>query len=1071
MVNRLQPVVLAGFLVSLFTLVSVVLPASAAETLIPVTNGGFESPGAAAPLAWTTTGEGGGTVSRDTSVHRSGGASLLIENDHAALSTVSSEPLDLEVGRFYRLTGYIRTENAVANPESRYPTPVPACISMSSFPFTNHSPAASSTQDWTRVEVVFAATTKKDRVQLHLGRNGAARGKAWFDDLSIESVEKIEEVIPWETIRFAGKGYRYDDRGWIFVHVEGEPHTRGVQFGTLVWREIAAYIQKLANQENQKDPVAGWNSLRVLTDALMLRKFEEEYLAEMQGIAAGAARAGARFESRPVDLLDIATLNSVIDLGQMTDALKNTPSAVSGKSFLSAEEELSIPNRQHKCSSFAATGPATADGRIVFGQIFMWGGYTGVHFNILLDLVPARGNRVVFQTFPGGIHSGTDFYINSAGLIAGETTVNQTPFESSGTPQSNRIRKAMQYGNSVDEFARILGEKNNGLYTNDWPVADIKTNEAAIFLLGTKKSKLWRSTDKPAPFGTPGFLWANNNNRDLAVRSEHAVQPNGAPFDIVFSPWNRDVAFRRFYDSFKGKIDAGAAVNLWASSPINRPHACDGKVTTSEMAEKLVFLAHQGKVTLREKFPGKENRRFLDLPGATPHLTYGYATASPIAVTRMIEEARARRGEKSEERSEPSSVDAAVKSRFEIDKRQLWRGTISPAAENTNWLVSGGAAYWQILNGLPEQKEKVSSALGDQLAEINNRLLYRISREGDLEAASVTRVYDRYAPYQIPRIKGTFALHQLRLLLGNELFFRLMRDFYARNPVEKPVLASSFVAEASRVSGKDIAAFLAPWIDRKGLPSLSLKARYVAVDAGFTVTLDIRQEAALFHLFSSVEIETEKKRTLFPIEFSAESSTFEFHVAEKPVRLVLNPGRDFPVSYPEFYAFSNFSDDFEKTRIVYGASRQVEANHTLALRFQTVLADAFSEVLPTVQPDWSVTKSELSGSDLILLGPPSDNALLERIAKKLPVEFEKGLFRFRGRTYAAPDDGVFLALANPWNPSRFLLIFAGNSPLALHALTKMYRGGLGQWAILTGDEIKLSGSHEVDSLSVTFGGK
>jgi hypothetical protein len=45
----------------------------------------------------------------------------------------------------------------------------------------------------------------------------------------------------------------------------------------------------------------------------------------------------------------------------------------------------------------------------------------------------------------------------------------------------------------------------------------------------------------------------------------------------------------------KGRIDATEAVNLWASSPINRPHACDGKVTTAEMAEKLVFLGTTGR--------------------------------------------------------------------------------------------------------------------------------------------------------------------------------------------------------------------------------------------------------------------------------------------------------------------------------------------------------------------------------------------------------------------------------------------------------------------------------------------
>ena len=94
---------------------------------------------------------------------------------------------------------------------------------------------------------------------------------------------------------------------------------------------------------------------------------------------------------------------------------------------------------------------ATKDGRPVFGQIFMWAGYTGVHFNVIADVVPAKGHRLVYQTYPGGIHSGTDYYMNAAGILIGETTVAQTPWNIDGTPMSNRIRKAAQYASSIDD--------------------------------------------------------------------------------------------------------------------------------------------------------------------------------------------------------------------------------------------------------------------------------------------------------------------------------------------------------------------------------------------------------------------------------------------------------------------------------------------------------------------------------------------------------------------------------------------------------------------------------------------
>ena len=204
----------------------------------------------------------------------------------------------------------------------------------------------------------------------------------------------------------------------------------------------------------------------------MLRKYDEEYLTEMRGIAEGAARGGAKVDGRAVDTVDVVTLNSLIDIGQMKSALRATPHALSGKSFLSAEEELKIPDDKHKCSAFVATAPATATGRMILGQLFMWGGFTGMHFNVIADVVPARGRRLVYQTFPGGIHSGTDFYVNSAGIVLGETTVAQTPFREDGTPQSNRARRAAQYADSIDEVVRILKKDNNGLYSNDWVLGD-----------------------------------------------------------------------------------------------------------------------------------------------------------------------------------------------------------------------------------------------------------------------------------------------------------------------------------------------------------------------------------------------------------------------------------------------------------------------------------------------------------------------------------------------------------------------------------------------------------------------
>src|SRR5438552_12500343 len=97
-----------------------------------------------------------------------------------------------------------------------------------------------------------------------------------------------------------GPAYRYPQAGWIVIHVEGEPYERGFQHGRLLAPEIAAYVRCLAAVQSSKAPADGWNLTRQLVNSLFLRRYDQEYLEEMKGIADGATAAGVRFDKRPM---------------------------------------------------------------------------------------------------------------------------------------------------------------------------------------------------------------------------------------------------------------------------------------------------------------------------------------------------------------------------------------------------------------------------------------------------------------------------------------------------------------------------------------------------------------------------------------------------------------------------------------------------------------------------------------------------------------------------------------------------------------------------------------------------
>ncbi|HOI29323.1 MAG TPA: C45 family autoproteolytic acyltransferase/hydrolase [Melioribacteraceae bacterium] len=1046
-------------LLAFFFITCGIMPAQ--KNLIPLKNPGFEKSGGSGNAEnWSVI--AGSIVNLNNKVFYSGSQSLQMSHDQWNQSTILSEEINLKVGHVYKLSGWIKTENAYTDPIDQYPTPVAACLTMESFPFTNNSPSAGSTRDWQKIEVMFVATKAKDNVRLNFGYNGKAKGNVWFDDIELTEVTDISEYIPLETVKWYGPAFRYEDKGWIFVHIEGKPYQRGYQYGYLLADEIKLFIEKLAVNYNSSDPQGGWNRTKFQVDAMLLRKYDDEYLTEMKGIADGAAKNGAKVFDRPVDLLDIVAINSSIDLDYMQSALRVTPNPLTGKSFLSNEEELSIQERLHKCSAFLANNSATKDGRIVYGQIFMWGGYTGYHWNVIADVQPSEGNRLVYQTYPGGIHSGADFYMNSAGIMLGETTVQQTPFNPDGIPQSNRIRKAAQYANSIDDVVKIMTEKNNGMYTNDWLIGDVKRNEIGILLLGTYKWKLWRSSKQDWYGDAKDFYWSNNNNKDLEVRKEYIQNSDESPADIIWRPANRDIAFWNFYQEKKGEIDQHAAFDLWNSSPINRPHACDGKVTTSEMAENLMFFAHNGKVTLREQFVG-ENGRMPDLPNSVPRFTLGYTVANPVYVANRLKELKDKMPEQPTVKN-LSNQFSDVKDVYSFSKEGLWKGTVYPAGSKENWFVSATSSYYNYLRQMPSSPQPAFNYSKDELTELNYRLLYNINKEGNLAPLNALTVYDRYNNYQIPRIKGTYLLHQLRLLLGNDTFSGLMNSIHNEFK-EKNISNEQIIRIAEKSTGKKLNDFVMQWLEREDLPALTLSAETWQVDDLWKVKVNVKQDNKPYRFFTTIAIENGKERILKLIEVADADQSFDFLVREKPSAILFNYGNDVPVQRSNYYTSQNFFDDYANVRIIYGTSQQIEANHTIGLRYQKMVADRFTEVFQPLIKDSEISRDDLAVNDLIILGGPSENSFAADIFKKLGLECGKYFFKWNGQLYNNNDDGLYLTYPNPYNPAKTIYIFIGNSAQQLYQMTKAHQT-MPAWALFKGAGIVKRGYYPVDQFEI-----
>jgi hypothetical protein len=398
-----------------------------------------------------------------------------------------------------------------------------------------------------------------------------------------------------------GRGYRFNRGGWIYVHLEGSPHDIGVQHGYLLAPEIAdAYgvVRLEMTHETGRD----WGFFRRAAQQMLWPKIDPEYQQELQGIVDGLNDNGVK-----LDLWDIVAINAFSELPDYyvpwLDAQTN------------ATMRPSLVPEGH-CSAFVATGSWTKDHQIVMGHS-NWTSYIeGARWRVIFDIVPKNGYRILMDGFPGVITSDDDFGVNSAGLMATETTMaGFHGWDPNGKPEFVRARKALQYADSIDDYVKIMLDGNNGGYANDWLLGDRKTGEIARFELGLRHWKVWRTND--------GYYSGANFPSDPdVIRDETNFDPN----DPASGPNARRIRWDTLLNGNKGKIDTSLAEAFLGdhydtyekkidpdrrtlcghgdNEPITLPDssappfdpfgAVSGKVMDSQMAANMVFIARIG---------------------------------------------------------------------------------------------------------------------------------------------------------------------------------------------------------------------------------------------------------------------------------------------------------------------------------------------------------------------------------------------------------------------------------------------------------------------------------------------
>ena len=141
--------------------------------------------------------------------------------------------------------------------------------------------------------------------------------------------------------------------------------------------------------------------------------------------------------------------------------------------------------------------------------------------------------------------------------------------------------------------------------------------------------------------------------------------------------------------------------------------------------------------------------------------------------------------------------------------------------------------------------------------------------------------------------KGACVLHMLRGLLGDEAWWKGIRQYVAGHPFEV-VETDDFRRAMEAASGKDLKWFFDQWVYKAGHPELKVRWRYEDADKTVRVrveqTQEIDEQTPLFRLPTTLEVAEDAGRVrTIPIVIDGDVQEFIIPAATRPRLVQIDP--------------------------------------------------------------------------------------------------------------------------------------------------------------------------------------
>lgn len=217
---------------------------------------------------------------------------------------------------------------------------------------------------------------------------------------------------------------------------------------------------------------------------------------------------------------------------------------------------------------------------------------------------------------------------------------------------------------------------------------------------------------------------------------------------------------------------------------------------------------------------------------------------------------------------------------------QWWGQSIGLKRFDDEWVSQGLAEYSSVLYRESQQSQAefqgtLSSIMEEALAFENESSIARApSQLNDQSPAYASVVF----------YKGAYVYHMLRITMGDDKFFNLLKTYYSTYKGKKAGI-DDFENLADKISGSNLRGFFAMWVDSTGVPEFHTDYTILRTKEGkFLVRGTLRQNLDSFNGPVVVQVEeTGGHNNKTTVNLSGTSAPFSVYLEAEPLDVVVDP--------------------------------------------------------------------------------------------------------------------------------------------------------------------------------------